>query len=68
MVWYAFAAEWRDGRSDTIGVSNLADATAAQRHARLIIRELKELRGYHEPGLRMIVKEDDGDVIAVIPF
>jgi hypothetical protein len=68
MAWYFFVAQWTDGRSHDLGTSNLVDHGAARRYARLIIRDLKERPDYHDPELKMIVKDGDGEVIHVIPF
>lgn len=68
MMWYLFRTSWPDGSSDDARTTNLSDADAARRYAHLIIRELKERPDYCDSGLRMVVRDDNGDMIDVISF
>lgn len=66
--WYSFVTQWPDGRLADAGTTNSPDDDAARRYARLLIHELKARAEYHDPGLRMIVRNSKGDVIQIIPF
>lgn len=68
LPWYIFAVQWADGRLDNPYTTNLPSHEAATRFARLIIRELKERPEYRDPKLKMLVKDDNSEVIRVIPF
>jgi len=49
-------------------MTDLPDREAARRYAHLLIRELKQLPDYHSPQLKMIVTDDNGEVIHAIAF
>ena len=69
MPWYSFTAVWPDNnRSGEAGATRLSDHEQAQRYAHILIRELKEHPDYRDPGLKMVVRDGDGDVIHIIPF
>jgi hypothetical protein len=68
MPWYVFTAVWPEGRSGDASTTNLPNNDAARRYARRIIGELKERSDYGDPGLKMIVRNGDGDVVDIIPF
>ena len=68
MPWYFFVAQWPDGRLNEAGTTRLSDHEMARRYARLIIKELRQRPGYHDPELKMIVKDGNGDAIHIIPF
>jgi len=48
--------------------TNLSDDDRARRYAHLLIQELKRDSDYSDVGLRMVVQDDNGDTIHVIPF
>jgi hypothetical protein len=69
MARYFFIVMWPDGRSrgDEEGME-LSDDRGAQAYAQRIIRELREGGGYDDPGLHMIVRNEAGKQLFVIPF
>jgi len=68
MPWYSFLVQWPDGRSHDAGATVLPDHNRAHRYARLLIRELKQRPGYHEPDIKMIVKDEAGTTTHAVPF
>jgi hypothetical protein len=66
---YRFVVRWPEhGYLDAEGTGFPNDA-AARRYAERMIRELKESGGdYDHPELQMVVTDDDGNEIFVIPF
>jgi Domain of unknown function (DUF6894) len=69
MTWYSFTAEWPDNiRSGDAGTTRLSDDSQARHFAMLLVRELRERAEYKHPGLRMIVRNAEGDVVHVISF
>ena len=68
MTWYSFRSSWPDGRSAPPYTTNLADNEKARRYAHLLIQELKRGSDYSDVGLRMVVRDDNGDTIHIIPF
>lgn len=67
MPWYSFAVLKQDGTSTDAGSTLLPDGQAAHHYGTLLIDELKR-RGGYGLGLRLIVKNDAGDVSHNIPF
>ena len=68
MAWYFFSALWKDGRSGDASTTNLSGDKEARQYARLLIRELKERPHHSDPGMRVIVRNSNGDTIHNIPF
>jgi hypothetical protein len=68
MPWYVFTAVWPECRSGDARTTNLPSNDAVRRYARHIIGELKQRPDYDDPGLKLIVRNGDGDVVDVIPF
>jgi|HubBroStandDraft_6_1064221.scaffolds.fasta_scaffold107112_2 hypothetical protein len=68
MPWYSFVACWPEGGADDTRTTSLSDQDEARHYAHLIIRELKSHPDYRHAGQRMVVRDDDGHVVEVIPF
>jgi hypothetical protein len=66
--WYFFAVLKPDGQLSDAGSTNLPDGQAARQYGTLIVGDLKRRGDYPGPGLKLLVKDDSGDVIHVIPF
>ena len=65
---YYFIIRYSDHEhGDDEGIA-FADDAAARAYALRVIRELNEGSGYHDPGLRMIVVDETGRQVFVIPF
>lgn len=65
---YFFVIRWPDHEHDDDFGTRLASDDAALRYAERIIRELKEGGGYNQPGLQMVVQNEDRRTIFVVPF
>jgi hypothetical protein len=57
-----------DGASKDAGSTNLPDDDAARHYGHLIIRELKQREGRHNPNLKLVVRNGNDNVSHVIPF
>jgi len=68
LALYFFILRWPDREHDDAHGTPLPDDDAARSYARRVIRELKEGGGYDDPGLTMVVKNDDGHTVCLIPF
>jgi len=68
MPWYYFTTKWPDGRSGNAASTSLSDDDHACRYARLLIREFSARPGYNDPGLKLIVQNECGEMIADIAF
>ena len=66
--WYFFTESWPDGRSEDARTTSLSDEDHARRYAHLIIRELKALPDYRNTAQRMMVRDDNGDILHIILF
>jgi hypothetical protein len=67
---YYFCLRWpkrRKEQRDERGIVLLDDARA-RKYAERVIRELKESGGFEDPGLRLIVRNEAGKKIFVLPF
>jgi hypothetical protein len=65
---YFFAIRWPDAEhADEDGV-DFPDEAAARDYADRIIRELQKIEGYDDPGLEMVVTDDSGQELFVLPF
>lgn len=67
-VRYFFVIQWPDRQYDDRRGTLFSSGIAAVEYAQRIIRELKETGGYDDPDLKMIIKNEVGDIIHVIPF
>ena len=65
---YFFVIRWPDRDDDDKEGTLFLCKTAALAYAERIIKELKEAGGYDEPGLTMIVANEDGEIVYAIPF
>jgi hypothetical protein len=65
---YSFITKWPDGRSGDAGSTGLSDDDHARRYARLLIREFRARPGYGDPGLKLIVQNECGEMITDIAF
>jgi hypothetical protein len=65
---YYFVIQWPDREHGDNHGTVLPDDAAARNYAERVIRELKESGGYDDPGLSMIVRNEAGKQIFVIPF
>jgi hypothetical protein len=65
---YFFVIRWPDHNDDDAEGTLFLSKSAALAYAERIIRELKEAGGYDEPGLTMIVRDHDDNVVYSIPF
>jgi hypothetical protein len=69
MPRYFFVVCAPDGEvHDDTGGTDFPDKSGALAYARRIIRELKEAGGYDDPGWALIMRDEGGDDIAVLPF
>jgi hypothetical protein len=64
--WYLFTASWPDGTSEDARTTSLSNDDDARRYAHLIIRELKARPDYRNKGQRMVVQDDDGNIVHII--
>ena len=67
-IRYFFVIQWQDRQHDDRHGTLLPSGAAAVEYAHRIIRELKEAGGFDDPDLKMIIKNEVGDIIHVIPF
>ena len=65
---YYFVIRWPDHDDDDAEGTLFLSRSAALAYAQRIIRELKEAGGYEQPGLTMLVRNADGEVLYSIPF
>jgi hypothetical protein len=68
MSWYSFMALWPDGTLGDAGSTRLSDDDQARRYAKLLVGEYKTRPGYGDPGLRMIVRNNVGEIVDEVPF
>ena len=66
MPQYFFVIRWEE-HDDPFGTSFPSDADARD-HAHTVIRELKAIGGFDEPGLTIIVKNELDETVFTIPF
>jgi hypothetical protein len=66
--WYSFTVLGPDGAAKDAGSTNLPDSDAARHYGQLIIRELKQREGNHDPKTNLVIKNDTGEVSHIIPF
>jgi hypothetical protein len=66
MPRYFFMTQWPDGRSDDAGTTSLPNDAAARRYAHLLIRDLRENPDYRDPGLKLFVRNGDGELLHAI--
>ena len=66
--WYSFATLGPDSRSEDAGITSLSNDVQARHYAQLLVRELRSRPGYRVPGLRLIVRNDKGEIIHDLPF
>jgi hypothetical protein len=67
MPWYSFVAQWPDGRSKEVSRSRLSRPEMARRYAGVIAKGLRLQAEYHDPALKMIIKDRDGTVVCIVP-
>jgi len=48
--------------------TDFPDKSGAVSYARRIVRELKEAGGYDDPGWALIIRNESGEDVAVMPF
>jgi hypothetical protein len=68
MPRYCFILRWPDREHRDDEGTDLPNDAAARDYAHRMIRELKEGGGYDEPSLAMVVTNESGRQLFVIPF
>jgi hypothetical protein len=68
MPWYSFTTVWPDGRSSLADALRLPNDDQARHHARRIVQELRQFPDYDEPGLEIVVLDNEGDTIDRFSF
>ena len=68
MPWYSFTVLAPDGAPKDAGATNLPDDDAARHYGQLIVRELKQRDGNHDPKTNLVIRNNAGEVSHIIPF
>ncbi len=68
MPQYFFTTRGRDWVKNDPDGMNLPDVAAALSYAEHTIRELRNRRGYNDPAVVMIVKDEARQMVLFLPF
>jgi hypothetical protein len=67
-LYFFFLCGPDDETHDDVHGTDLADQSSALAHGKRIIRELKEAGGYDDPGWTLTIRNDEGEMLALLPF
>ena len=68
MPRYFFAIRWPGGRKDDLDGTFLPNEAAALSYAERTIESLRKEKGYDDPGLMMLVRNERQQIVLSIPF